>query len=420
MKPSYTLLAMLFAVSAAANAQVEPAVPDAAALLAGGTFHYDVRYSQTAQFYGGAEGDSQRSVVSGEVAYSGSRQAFPFNLTYSGGDMWTVAGTSEGSGVFQHLLVSQGFLGRKWGFTVSDNVSYLPQAATTGFSGIPGVGTLPGSSGVPSQPILTLNTRSINNSLNPNYSYRLDHATKVSIGGSYGILRFPDGNGLETNQVGVDPQITRRLNALNSISGQYSFSRFSFPGSPVTMETQSALFSYQRTWSRRFKSSVSIGPERAQISGIVIILLPSGVILPFPPSTGLAVNASASYDARSTSATLSYVQATSGGSGILSQIGVRNHDVNAGLARQFGRNLSISATGVYMRTQGLQQTGVTNGVFGGVAATRQLGRYISVFANYTAIKQSSGAALPANAINGLSQVVAFGIGFTPREIHLKK
>ncbi|MGA3079782.1 MAG: hypothetical protein ABSD44_00200 [Terracidiphilus sp.] len=410
MKPSYTLLAMLFAVSAAARAQVEPAATDAAALLAGGTLHYDLRYSQTAQFYGGPEGDLQRSVVSGEVAYSGSKEALPFNLTYSGGDMWTISGTSEGSGVFQHLLVSQGFLRRKWSFTVSDNVSYLPQAATTGFSGIPGVGILPGSPGEPTQPILTLNTRSINNAVSPDFTYNLDYATKVSIGGSYGILRFPDGNGLEVDSMQVAPQVERRLDALNSLTGQYVFSRFTYTQFAFAMETQSALFGYQRTWSRRFKTTFALGPEWVRSSDSAAI----------PSSTHLTANANASYEARSTTVTLSYSQASTGGAGVTTEPGTHIQDVNGAFSRQFGRNLTITATGTYMRTQGLLNGGSINGVFGGVAATRQLGRYISVFANYTAIKQSSSAALPTNAISGLSQVAAFGVGYSPREIHLKK
>jgi hypothetical protein len=412
------LLAMLFAVSAAAIAQVGPDVTDAATLLAGGTLHYDVRYSQTAQFYGGPEGDLVRSVVSGEMTYSGTRETLPFNVTYSGGDMWAVSGTSEGSGVFQHLLASQGFLGRKWSFTVSDNVSYLPQAATTGFSGIPGVGSLPGAPGEPTQPILTLNTRSINNSVNPDYSYNLDQATKVSIGGGYGILRFPDGNGLEVNSLQVSPKVERRLDARNSLTGQYSFSRFTFTLYTFAMQTQSALFGYQRTWNRRFKTTFALGPEWVQSSDSMVI----------PSSTHLSANANATYDARSMTFMLGYSQASTGGAGVTSQVGTHIQDVTGAVSREFGRNFSLTGTGTYMRTVGLNNAGAINnaingainGVFGGVAATRQLGRYASVFANYTVIKQSSSAVLPANAISGLSQVVTFGIGYTPREIHLRK
>jgi hypothetical protein len=319
--------------------------------------------------------------------------------------------------VYQHLLVSQGIIKRAWSFNISDDVSYMPQAPANGFSGIPGVGNLPGTPSVPSQTILTLNTRSVNNMVSPNFSRSLDHATSLSVSGSYETLRYPDGNGMEINSVSAGPQISRRLNALNSISGQYSYSHISYPAySSFTMGTQSAMFGYQRTWSRRLTTSVSAGPQWVQSSNSN---LPSSVSR-VPASTNLSVNASASYQAGRTSATLSYFQGVNGGSGVSTQIGAHNQDLNASLSRPFGRNLSISATGAYMRTKGLNQAGVTNGEYGGVAATRQLGRYISVFANYTAIQQSSSSVLTANAISGLSQVIGFGIGYSPREIHFRK
>jgi hypothetical protein len=117
---------------------------------------------------------------------------------------------------------------------------------------------------------------------------------------------------------------------------------------------------------------------------------------------------------------LSYTQGASGGAAVTTQIGVHRYDAMAGLSRKFGRNLNVNVTGTYMRTQGLVQTGVTNSEYGGVAVTRQWGRYIVVNANYTAIHQSSSAALPANAISGLYHVIGFGIGYSPRETHLRK
>jgi hypothetical protein len=410
MKLSYTILAILFMAIATARAQVAPAVNGPKPLPVSGTLRYDLRYSQTAQFYDGPQGDTQSSVLSGELTYANLNVARPFSLTYSGGNMWNISGNYGGSGVFQHVLVSQGLTGRKWTLNLSDNVSYLPQSPTTGFSGIAGVGGLPSEPGQPSQAILTLNTRSLYNSFTPSFTRSLDYATNLSIIGSYVILRFPDGNGLETNQLQVGPQITRRLNALNSISGQYSYSRFSYPGQTSTMEVQSVPFGYTRTWNRRLSTSVSLGPEWTQHSGGLQI----------PSSTGLTVNANATYGNRVTTATLGYSQATTGGAGVATEVGVRNHDLNAGFSRQFGRNLTVSANGTYMRTQGMQQTGVTNGKYGGAAVTQRFGKSIIVFANYSAIQQSSSSALPTNAINGLSHVIGFGIGYSPRELHFKK
>jgi hypothetical protein len=63
---------------------------------------------------------------------------------------------------------------------------------------------------------------------------------------------------------------------------------------------------------------------------------------------------------------------------------------------------------------------VINGKTGGASATQRLGRYVIVSINYSALQQSSSAALPANAISGLSQVIGFSIGYSPREMHFKK
>jgi hypothetical protein len=35
-------------------------------------------------------------------------------------------------------------------------------------------------------------------------------------------------------------------------------------------------------------------------------------------------------------------------------------------------------------------------------------------------QQSSGIPLPANAVSGVYQVIGFGLGYTPRDIRLKK
>jgi len=69
--------------------------------------------------------------------------------------------------------------------------------------------------------------------------------------------------------------------------------------------------------------------------------------------------------------------------------------------------------------------GLSNSKFGGVQATRRLGRYMNAFASYTAVAQSSSMQitvlnLPTNLLSGLYQVVGFGIGYSPQEMHLKK
>jgi hypothetical protein len=403
------LLAIFFTIDTASSGQAVPAVTGSPGVSAHGTLHYDLRYSQAAQFYGSTQGNSQSVIAVGDVTYANANTARPFNLTYSGGDAWTIDGYGSAGGIFQHLMASKGVVGRSWSATLSDDVNYLPQAATTGFSGIPGAGSLPASPSQPSQPVLTLNTRSVSNSTTANFTHGIGNRTNLGAGGSYAILRFPDGNGLETDQLQLLSQMTKQLNALNSISGIYSYSRFSYEAYIYTMVIHTAQFGYQRTWSRRFKTSVSAGPEWEQSSSSQI-----------PSSTGLSANAVASYEARSTSASLSYSQSTTGGAGVATEIGVHNRDLSAALSRQFGGNLNVRVTGADMHTQSLTQVGATNAIYGETSFTRKLGRAFSVFANYTAIDQSSGAALPANAVNGIVHVISFGVQYSPRDLQFRK
>jgi len=432
MKTRFAILVILLVASTSTRAQVVPAATGPTGLPAG-TLHYDLRFSQMTQFYGGSQsnsksqGDTTRLVASGEMTYSNSNGSRPFSVTYSGGDMWAISGYKGGSGVFQHMLISQGILGKRWSARVSDNVSYMPQAATTGFSGIPGVGDLPTPPSEPGGSILTLNTRSVRNAVNPSFTRRINFATDFTVGGSYRIVRFPDGEGVDINQVQVNPGVSRRLDAFNSITGHYSYARYTYPGLVYTtpnysfsMQTQSLMFGYTRMWNRRFRTTVSAGPQWVQPSDTQAV----------PSSVRPAVDASAAYSTRTTSFRVGYNQGTSGGEGLIHQLGTHVYDVNGSISRQFGRNLTISGSGAYRRTQGYsvgdsstgkpQESSPISSPFGGISATERLGRYFRLSGNYTVMHQSSQDQLPGNAVNGLVQVVGFSIGYNPRAKHLKK
>ena len=155
----------------------------------------------------------------------------------------------------------------------------------------------------------------------------------------------------------------------------------------------------------------------------------------------LALNASVEYQWLHETAAVNYFHGTNSGSGYL--LGGKVDNVSANISRGFGRNVSVGLTGSYLRTTSLTAAqpeygqngqvtivpinfaGVTDAKFGGVQATRQLGRYMNAFANYTAIGQSSSIGISTlgyneNLLNGLYQVIGFGIGYSPREMHFKK
>jgi hypothetical protein len=418
MKTTLTFLLFLAAVCAAAGAQV---VPEATGpgLPISGILRYDLRYSETAAFGGYLDGQ-QRIYASGDAGYANNSERLPFSVQYGGGYGWIFAGPPEGGGVFQHLSLTQGFVGRSWNLTASDNVTYTFETPTTGFSGVPGSGEPvgePGSTTPTDQTVLALNTRTLDNLTTIGAGHRLDHATSLNVGGSAGQLRYIDNNGLNTDMLMADAGVTRRLNARNSIAGQYTFSRFDYGSLSSAsqsgaeqlsfLQVNTAQFSFMRQWTRHIHTSASAGPQWVSSSNSAIE----------PSSTNVAASASVSDTFRVGIASLNYSRGVQGGSGYY--LGGESDIVSANFSRKLGRSVTAGVTGSYMRTAGLNDNGVTIARYAGAQASRRLGRDFDVFANYTALAQSSSSALFAGALTGLTQIVGFGIGYSPREKHLR-
>jgi len=404
MKTTLTLLAFLLAACAADNAQVVPAATGGAA-----TFNYSVRYSQTADFYGNSLGDQQRAVASGDLHYMNGSERLPFAADYGGGYMWTIAGPAYLNGLFQRLLLSQGIDWRKWKVTASDNVSYRPSDAATDFSGIPGIGEPIGGSG-PNPPsdesILALKTHILSNAASGNVEHTLNYATSVTAGAASDLLRYPDGDGLDINQLMANAQLTRRLNARNSLTGTYTFSQYSYPDFSFSFQSNTGLFGFRRAWNAKISSVISAGPEWKGSSDSARV----------PSSITYAVNAAANYRYRSVEASLTFVRAASNGGGYL--FGAETDSASANYTREFRKMLTLGVTADYRHLSGLIDNGVTNSKFGGAQVTRQFGRHFTAFASYTAIDQSSSSQLPDNALNTVVQVIGFGVSYSPRKIHL--
>jgi hypothetical protein len=422
MKTTFKLLAFLLTVSAAVAAQVVPEATGGRGLPIRGTLHYDLRYSQSAEF-GNALGNSQSATVSGDADYSNGKAKLPFSLSYGGGYGWALTGPSYSTGFFQHVALTQGFVRHKWNVTLTDSISFLPQSPTTGFSGVAGTGDLGGSgSTTPSgQTILTVNTRTIENSANGTFQRTLNSSTTLNASGSSNLLRYPDGNGLDSDSWDLSGGFTRRLNKRNSLTSQYSFSQNTYPGFSETFKSNTLLVTYQRQWTRRLTTNAGAGPEWVNLANGAGAASSTGNEPPTTPvspnSIGVSGNAGVTYNMRFGTAGLNYSHGTNSGAGF--SVGAKNDTASASYSREFNRSLTVGVTGSYMRTVGLETSGVTNGKFGGVQASRRMGRYFSAFASYTAIEQSSSSALNPNALRGLTQVFGFGIGYSPRETHLR-
>jgi hypothetical protein len=410
MKTTLTLLTFLFTVAAAAHAQVAPEATSGTASL-----NYALNYAQTATFYGGL-GNQQRSTASGNLDYANGSERLPFNVTVAGGFGWTEAGPSYGDGFFENLALSQGRVWRKTTVVIGDSLSYLPLSPVTGFSGVPGTGEPIGGSGTApttNQSILTLDTRAIANGVNGSVIQKLDSAWSLSGGGGMFKLIYPDGNGLDTNSESANVATSRRLNQLNSLHGTYSFSAFSYPGYDFSLKSSSLNLGGNRQWNRSLTTNAAVGVGWTSGSGSVASSGSSGSSL-LPSSTRLTVTASISYQLRHGAASVSYIRGTSGGGGYT--LGGYVDAVNANYSWDAGKSLSIGFVGDYTRTTTLQGTGVTSGEVAGAQASWRMGRYLSVFANYTVLDQSSSAALQGSALGSLYQSISVGMGFSPRQL----
>ena len=413
MKTALKLLAFVATVANVAFAQV---VPEATGpgMPVSGKVHYDLHYSEI-EYLGGSVNDSQSAVFSGNVDYANLSDRLPFSLKDAGGYSWAVEGAPYGVGPFDNLSLSQGFVRRKWNLQFSDSASYRKEAPTTGFSGVPGTGEPIGGSTTPpssSQSILTLNTSTVDNSANAEFERTLNYATTLNLGGNSELLRYPDGNGIDTDNETANAGLTQRLNARNSLSYRYLFSQFSYPdgdhGLPTTsLMTNSALFGYQRHWTRQITTNAAVGPEWVEGANSAVV----------PSSTRVSGNASFEDQFRFGSVSLNYSHTTSGGGGFL--VGGEVDSASAGFTREFKKTLTTELSGGYMHTSGLGTQGKIDSEYGAAMVTWRLSRYFTAFASYTADDQTSSSSLPSNALNQMLQVISVGIGYSPRERHIE-
>jgi len=408
MKPSHAILMLLLAASGAAVAQTVASVTSrvgAMALPVSGTLRYDLRYSQTSQFGYGQDG-RQWSTASGDASYANAGKHFPFSIQYGGGYGWAWNGPSSPGNVFQNLSLTQGMSGRVWNLSASDSVYYSFQTQASSFSG---------SNSAADQTVLAVNTRTLDNTATLGIGYQLNYAWSLNAGDSSGQMRFIDSNGQDMNTVMANGGITRRLNARDSASGQYSFSRYSYRGvssessaaSVRYTQSNTAQFSLNHQWNRQISTGASFGPQWVSSSNSTVI----------PSSTRISASVSFSDILRFGTASLFYSHGITGGAGYM--LGAETDDAGGNFARAIGRRLNITANGSYTRTAGLIGGYSTSTKYGGAQATWRLGRYCNTFASYTAADQSSSLGNSV-ILNGLDQSISFGIGYSPREVHLSK
>ena len=428
MKASLAVMGTVLGVHGVAQGQAAPAGsapvynPGPSLPAIDGSFQYALSGSESIQSGYSGTGVNSSTNLSGRVEYISPSHTHPLSLLYGGGLLLSTYGGSNG--IFQNFTISQGLIGHGWALGVSNSVSYMPQAPTTGLSGVPGQGDLglqpAPDPNVPAQSVLTIYGKRLSNSLNGSIERELNGRTSISGSGNYGILRFIGdqgsgdfvANGLDSTETSGQVGLNRRLSPLSNGSISAYYSNYSYTGNPTSFNSKGINLTYSRQLSRELNISLSAGPQFVgafQAYSVENTIATRQV----PSSVNVAANASLNYTRGFSSALVAYSRGVNAGSGV--QTGSRADTIVAGWSRSYGPDWAVGTTLSYSRTVGLALTGITQGIYGGVQVSRRLTSSLSMFVSYTGIHQSIPSSLSGGAAySGFSQSGAIGITFAPR------
>ena len=409
------LLALgVFAIVRQINAQDVPAytpMPESPGFRlpsVGGTLTYAMSASESiALGYNGNNQTYNSTNVSGDLAYLSTSRTSPFSLVYSGGYQFATSG--QPGSFFHNLAASQVMVFGKWSSVLSDSVSYLPDSPVGGLSGIPGLGDL----GV--NPIQVLQGDQgglysnygprISNIATGSLSRSVTNRTSIFASGSSSIIRFPSSSsaGLETDQQSATAGLSHTLSARSSFSGNYSFSRSTYPEYAITYDTQSLSVSATRQFTARLTTSVSVGPQYSSTANS-------------PSTLNVAASASLNYQLGRGGLGISYSHGVNNGQGVATT--GTSDSTNANYSRSLNRYTNFSTNVSYNKFStlpiALGPAYTTSSVAFGTQFSRSLSRTISAYASYTLQHQANAdSTIAVNAFRGTTQTVGFGLTYSP-------
>jgi hypothetical protein len=352
------------------------------------------------------------TALSGNLAFISKSESDPFSAVYSGGYIYRASSGSSGSYTFQDLAVSQVYRTKSWVFVVSDAFSFLPGAPTTGLSGVAGVGDVgvtPVQTGLgPTQDILTNESNRISNGLNGSATWQVTPDVDLEGSASWDILHFTesDNPGISSHDYMGTFGPKFRIDARDSVGAEAYYSRSTYPTySGYLIESMGANVSFDRDWSRRLSTSISLGPESSHGRSTE----------PIPAQLTLGARASAKYATRTTGLYADYTRGVTSGSGVI--FAAISDDVQVGMTRPLSRDWSLAADVAYRHNVGLAaDQGIIpryDTVLAAMQVSHRLTESLSAYASETILHQTSNHAYGVNALEGFNNIVGFGITFSP-------
>jgi len=380
-----------------------------------GSLTYSLSFAERLRTgYYGKGGNIWATDFSGNAAYLSRSETRPLTVVYSGGYLYNSGGVQ--SQVYQNLSLSQNITSKLWSTTISDQVSYLPEAPSSGLSGIPGVGDVgvtPPAGGTTGQDILSNTGQRISNTANINVQRQLTGSTAVSGMGSYFIQKFltatPDA--IDLDDITVGGGLSHRIDALSSVQGNYDYSHFAYVGQNFSFSTQRITIGYTKQINRLLSINGSAGPQIVSSGGSSVA----------GSTVNLTVDAGFKYAGERYNFSGDYTRGVRGGSGVIQGTFINSVIVQGN--RQLGEFMRLSGSGNYTRNTSVQnlstQAFTFQTVVGNLEVERTIAQNFNAFVSYSLQYQNSATSV-ANTIafTGTSQTFGFGITYSPRQVHL--
>jgi hypothetical protein len=367
--------------------------------------------------------------VLGSITLQEARQHSQFNLNYAGGEFF-YGGTGNGAGTYHTLNASEIFIGRHWGFQLTDQLNYVPEASF-GFAGFNGLSSLgfgmPGSNlgnGPILNPLLQPNQtilaggRQMSNIAVLQLEYTPRTRSIITVTGGYGTLHYFTSGLIDTNYWIVTGGYNYALTRRDSVAISYNQSTIQPNQSHPSVVTRAAQLQYGRKLSKRLNLQLSGGPLFYRAAS---------------PTVGkTTVSSWGTYDSLEYRLSdrsdwgASFMHYTTAGSGVL--FGAKSDYATFSFNRSFTRTLDLSATLGYAYNQALTHESGINGGFkyrawqGGLNITHPLGQYVSVYAGYNLQRQTSDQPVCfGNACESvlLRHVVSLGVNWHRRPLRLQ-
>lgn len=425
--PIFLVAVLILLMARAARGQALPAA-EASPISTGfelpltaGTLQYGVTASESLIWgYYGNSGIAESTSISGDLGYISHSSRDPFSAVIAGGHGWSTS--SEPSYSFLTLGLSQVVGVGRWNFVLSDNLSYMPETATTGLSGIAGVGDL----GVNPVQVGT----DIGQGVLTNYSSRIDDTATVAIqrqltgktslngSGAYSVNQFvgnSSGPGLDYSSESGQGGITHQFSVRDTVGGNYSYSVVNYTGNAYGvaapgLSTQTASMQFTHQFTRKLGLNASAGPQWTTLDFA-------------PPTTILNwfADLAVAYKAKSSTMQASYVRSTNAGYGVIG--GGLSDAASLSFGGKFFRVWNSALFVAYTRASSLPVARIPpysfNTAIAGFQASRALAHSFSVYGSYTLEEQSTqgSASSAVDVFSGTTQVLGFGLTYSPTPIH---